>query len=487
MREASQALPGILKYCLLTVSFTFISGCSSIFGPQVPEQAATPTAAVVPTFTPTSTAADVPAAAPAETPAAAQADTASEASVDEEATQAADEVESTSEENASEGTGASETVDEAADETVDEPADEPADETADETDAVKTLGSLLESASPEAEDDEPEDEPASDDTASSDPTADEETSDETSDGAAQTDAPVADAPESTEAARTGPIAIVTGELVNVRSGPSTAYELVGGAASAEEFPITGRNEQGDWWQVCCFNGDAPGWLYGPLVEVQNADAVAVAADIPPLPTPSPTAVPVAEAPTEAPAEEAPVEEAAVAEAANESAEAAPAQPAVAPEYSATLGNFDPNAEFHIVHYHVRGFNENNGGIFNNGGQHMIFITVLDENGNGIDGAVVKDTLADSFSITTGNKGPGKTEFEMFWEPYKLTVASIPSGPVTSQISNQMNTAKPHIPDIIGKMGPPDHEYAICPTPDDRCEPPFFHAHWSYEITFQKVR
>ena len=118
---------------------------------------------------------------------------------------------------------------------------------------------------------------------------------------------------------------------------------------------------------------------------------------------------------------------------------------------------------------------------------FIFINVLDENGQGINGAVVKDALADIFSIVTGSKGPGRTEFEMFWEPYKLYVASIPSGPVTSQISNQMNTAKPHIPDIVGIMGPADNEYAICPTIDDRCEPPFFHAHWSYEVTFQKVK
>ena len=88
---------------------------------------------------------------------------------------------------------------------------------------------------------------------------------------------------------------------------------------------------------------------------------------------------------------------------------------------------------------------------------------------------------------TGSKGPGRAEFEMFWEPYKLYVASIPSGPVTSQVSNQMNTAKPHIPDIVGKLGPPENEYAICPTIDDRCEPPFFHAHWSYAIAFQKVK
>ena len=215
--------------------------------------------------------------------------------------------------------------------------------------------------------------------------------------------------------------------------------------------------------------------------------------IPPLPTPippPPTPIPPPPTPippTAIPSQPTPVPPTAVPSPVPVMVEpTAPPAPVEPPAHSGTAGNFDPTAEFQIVRYHVRGFDENNGGIFNNGAQHMIFITVLDENGNGIDGAVVKDVLANDFSIVTGNKGPGKTEFEMFWEPYKLTVASIPSGPVTSQISNQMNTAKPHIPDIIGKMGGADHEYAICPTIDDRCEPPFFHAHWSYEITFQKV-
>jgi hypothetical protein len=76
---------------------------------------------------------------------------------------------------------------------------------------------------------------------------------------------------------------------------------------------------------------------------------------------------------------------------------------------------------------------------------------------------------------------------MDWDPYKLYVANDPAGPVTSQISNQMNNPHPHLPDVIGKLGPPDNEYAICPTRDDRCTPPFYHAHWSYEITFQRVR
>ncbi|MBV7335525.1 SH3 domain-containing protein [Chloroflexi bacterium TSY] len=263
-----------------------------------------------------------------------------------------------------------------------------------------------------------------------------------------------------------PVAIVISEIVNVRQGPGTVYDIMGSVAANQQLKTIGRNQQGDWWQVCCFESEQPGWIYGPLLDVRHADSVPVSANIPlpPTPIPTPTAISVVEAPTPPPVED--------------------AQP---PAHSGTAGNFDPNAQFHIVHYRILGFGENNGGIFNNGGQHIIFVNVIDENGNGIDGAVVKDILADQLTVVTGNKGPGRTEFEMFWEPYKLYVASIPSGPVTSQVSNQMNTAKPHIPDIIGKLGPVDNEYAICPTPDDRCEPPFFHAHWSYEITFQKVR
>ncbi len=296
------------------------------------------------------------------------------------------------------------------------------------------------------------------------------------------------APQEALSSPAGPVAIVAAEIVNVRRGPATTYEIVGSANLAQQLPITGRNAQGDWWQVCCFEGEQPGWVYGPLVEAQNSESVALAVDIPPAPTPlaepaplpestplpEPAVAEVVEAPAAPPVEEAPPA-------------AAPAPAAAPVDQGGTAGNFDPNAQFHIVDYKVYGFDENNGGIFNNGGQHIIFINVLDENGQGIDGAVVKDALADNFSIVTGSKGPGRAEFEMFWEPYKLYVASIPGGPVTSQISNQMNTAKPHIPDIIGKMGPADNEYAICPTPDDRCEPPFYHAHWSYEVTFQKVK
>jgi len=156
------------------------------------------------------------------------------------------------------------------------------------------------------------------------------------------------------------------------------------------------------------------------------------------------------------------------------AEAAPAVAEVSPpqDTGGTAGNFDPAAQYQIVHYRVLGFDDNNGGIFNKGGQQIIFLTVLDQNGAGIDGAVVKDAVGDKLNVVTGSKGPGKAEIKMDWDPYKLYVASDPSGPVTSQISNQMNNPHPHLPDVIGKLGPPDNEYAVCPTPERNCSPPF---------------
>jgi hypothetical protein len=148
---------------------------------------------------------------------------------------------------------------------------------------------------------------------------------------------------------------------------------------------------------------------------------------------------------------------------------------------------EPEVAYRIVNYRVLGEGENNGGIFNKGGQHLIFLTVLDEAGNGLDGAVVKDANGSSLEVITGDKGPGKAEINMEWEPFKLYVAADPSGPTTSETSNQMNTAFPHIPDIVGKLGDINNEYSVCPTPDVRCEPPFYSVHFSYEITFQKVQ
>ncbi len=268
---------------------------------------------------------------------------------------------------------------------------------------------------------------------------------------------------------------VSAAAVNVRGGPDTTFESIGSAAQGESFDLQARSADGGWWQVCCVNGQE-GWIFGELATVENGDSVALAAAIP---TPEqPTPAPIAVVPTPAPVAEAPVAEA-------PPAEAAPL-PAVDPSAS-SAGDFNPDAQYQIVHFKVLGLGENNGGIRDSGAQHHIFLTVLDANGNGVDGAVVENLVGEKGSVTTGNKGPGKAEITMYYEPFKLRVASDPGGSVTSQTSNQMGLVFPHLPDLVGKLGDQSYEYGACPTIDIKCAWPIQAIHFSYEITFQKVK
>lgn len=69
--------------------------------------------------------------------------------------------------------------------------------------------------------------------------------------------------------------------VNLRQGPGTNYPIVGGASLGNEFPITGRNADGSWWQLSV-NGSSA-WIYADLVAATNATNIALASYIPPLP------------------------------------------------------------------------------------------------------------------------------------------------------------------------------------------------------------
>lgn len=271
---------------------------------------------------------------------------------------------------------------------------------------------------------------------------------------------------------------VAGDIVNVRGGPATTFDLVGTANPGESFKVVAKSAAGDWWQVCCI-ADQPGWIFGELATVANGDTVAVATDLPALQATAPTVATVADTPPTA---------AAATEAAEPTATAAPAPVAAYDPTASSAGNFDPNAQYQVVQFRVLGLDENNGGIRDSSAQHLIFLTVLDQNGNGVDGAVVKNLVGnEKGEVVTGNKGPGKAEITMYYEPFKLTVASDPSGPVTSQVSNQMGLIFPHLPDLVGKLGDVNYEYGACPTLEIKCQWPLSAIHFSYEITFQKVK
>ena len=71
--------------------------------------------------------------------------------------------------------------------------------------------------------------------------------------------------------------------MNVRRGPGTNHAVLGTAETGTEFEITGRNVNGDWWQISY--EDSPGWAYAPYVTASHAH------DVKPVATP--TALPTA--------------------------------------------------------------------------------------------------------------------------------------------------------------------------------------------------
>jgi hypothetical protein len=101
-----------------------------------------------------------------------------------------------------------------------------------------------------------------------------------------------------------PYVVVVAPQVNLRSGPSVAYPVIGQAVKDQTFAITGRNDAFTWWQVCCIDGQQA-WITTQLTAPGGpADTVPIVAppELPQLPpTPFPTNTPVPEAPTPVPA------------------------------------------------------------------------------------------------------------------------------------------------------------------------------------------
>jgi hypothetical protein len=82
-------------------------------------------------------------------------------------------------------------------------------------------------------------------------------------------------------------AVVAVPNLNVRLGPSTAYELLGTIAEGEQIELTGRILDSSWWQICCVNGE-PGWVIGEAIDIPEGaeNIVPRVARIPAPPTPT---------------------------------------------------------------------------------------------------------------------------------------------------------------------------------------------------------
>jgi SH3-like domain-containing protein len=139
------------------------------------------------------------------------------------------------------------------------------------------------------------------------------------------------------------------DLVNMRLGPGTDYGLAGEATKGQAFDVIGKNQQGDWWQICCVNGQEA-WVFGQLARVENGADIPVVTNLPPKPVAqAPTAAPQPQAqPTPAPAPQEPAPPAAGDPCANIGGDGCKFKVRNGPKFNANGGN-ELKLQFMFMH------------------------------------------------------------------------------------------------------------------------------------------
>ncbi len=78
------------------------------------------------------------------------------------------------------------------------------------------------------------------------------------------------------------------DKANVRQGPGLLYPTITRLDAGTEITVVGRNRNGDWWKVCCVNGQDV-WIADSVVQV--AGPIWTVAEIGNVPPPPPTRPP----------------------------------------------------------------------------------------------------------------------------------------------------------------------------------------------------
>lgn len=147
------------------------------------------------------------------------------------------------------------------------------------------------------------------------------------------------------------------------------------------------------------------------------------------------------------------------------------KPAAPPAFSPTPAS---EIDFKIARRHL---------LFCEGPSHTVNITVLNADGASLDGIVLKVTDTDPDTpeeVTTGGKGPGKTEFLMWGITAVWVVRDTAGTPYTSEKAEQLDPSQPPTWDLeaIGECagltpGECEAKRHICPMQN------------SYDVVFQR--
>ncbi len=240
---------------------------------------------------------------------------------------------------------------------------------------------------------------------------------------------------------------------NLRSGPGKAYPVIGRLQAGQEVDIIGRNASGDWWQLA-WNGVEQAWAAGTVVKVVGPiDTVAMAQNVPP---PPPTSTPAAPPPT-----------------------AAPPPPTAPPK---------PSVAYVVRSLRLRPVGQDAQRC--DGGDHNIFVTVVDAAGNPLDGVRVREVFTGQINVTgSQGKGVGRSQYDIYRGGGGQLDIVDEAGNRISELTRGMSDDWPEF-DLMRDAG-----YCNCkPHPDDAsCEADlrnhtylFAVGHYVFEVVFQRT-
>jgi hypothetical protein len=119
------------------------------------------------------------------------------------------------------------------------------------------------------------------------------------------------------------------------------------------------------------------------------------------------------------------------------------------------------------------------------GAHQIFVTVVDANGAPLDGVMVEDTFHAVPPHITGEKGPGKLEYDLWNNGFSLQVTkNQDSSPAASEVTPKLSSWDEDIPDEWLVQANYCKDLADCAA--RKANNQLCRGHYSYNVLFKRT-
>jgi hypothetical protein len=119
------------------------------------------------------------------------------------------------------------------------------------------------------------------------------------------------------------------------------------------------------------------------------------------------------------------------------------------------------------------------------GWHQIFVTVVDAAGTPIDGVTVEDTFGAAPPHVSGDKGPGKLEYDLWNNGFSLKVTKKGDGaPATSEVTPKLSSWDEDIPNewlVEANYCRDINDCVARKSNNQLCR-----GHYAYQVTFQRT-